>query len=381
MSIDIGFTLKKAYEVLIKCPEMKLYALLLFLNSGIMALYNYGAPDFRSMVKVEYGRIVYVSPNLINYVIFFIILLFISVIFSVWFSSAAIKSTYDHLKGSSSSSTSMRRALRALPYVLGATILYGIAVISPIFLSLFLLFSPICCCLVVLVVFALIIYFGLRLAFFAPPIVIFKKSAIDGLKESWEVTNGNLVDVGVFFLIISVIDLPIYALSSVPRNLPLSLLTSLITAFLNLWIIAAVTIAYLQLAGKYGPEGFTEIEDRAYHSSAPMRKLILLIGFTGDEVREMEKIGLPVYSINQNSRMFTLREILENPESHYGDSTWTSERYAILHGFQGDEILDTLQKINSHAKGEVKFATSTEDSMEWTISYLIKELGGKDYIE
>jgi hypothetical protein len=373
MSIDIGFTLKKAYEVLIKCPEMKIYGLLLFLNSMIMALYSYGAPKLNALVHIEKDGTIHTSPYLLQYVVISIIVLLITIIFSVIFLSATIRSTYEHLKGSSSSQKSIRNAVKVFPSVFGASILYALAVLSPILLGFFLLLTP--CCLIVLLIFALMLYLAIRLAFFAPPIVIYRKKAIEGLQESWGVTYGNTVDVGVFLLILTIFMVPIYVMVSLANgNLLAEVIVQPISAFFNLWAIISMTLAYLQLEGIYGPQGLVE---SSASKNEPKEKSILLIGFSEEEVGRLRKEGLSVYPVNQDSKMFTLREILENPASHYGDCSWTSERYAIMHGFKQDEILEIIHKINSHAQGVVKYATSTEDSLDWTLDYLIKELGGK----
>ena len=374
MSLNIGYSMKKGYEILIKCPEMKIYAILLFLNSLILTLYSYGMPSFNSLVKVENGELVYVSPYLTAYIALFVLLIIVVVVFSIIFTSAGIKSSYDYLRGKNSSYMSMRNAVRVFPSVFGASILYFLAIISPIILGILLIMVPGCCILAILIP-ILMIYFAIRLVFFAYPIVIFRRKAIDGLKESWELVHGNVIETGILLLILALVASPIYIATRFSgNNLLISVVVSFIASFINIWITATMTIAYLQLKGVYGRKGLIEKKD--VHYSIPKNRAILLIGFTPEEVERIKGEDLPAYPISQEARMFTVREIIAEPNRYSGDALWTSGKYAIIHGFDGSRIPEILNTINTIAGGKVNFATTTETSVEWTLSYLLKEIGG-----
>ncbi len=372
MGLDIELSLKKGYEILRKCSEMKIYAILLFLNSLILTLYSYGMPSFNSLVKVENGELVYVSPYLTAYIALFVLLIIVVLVFSILFTSASIKSSYDYLRGKNSSYRSMRNAVKVFPSVFGASILYFLAIIFPIILGIFLIIGG--CCLLAILIPILILYIAIRLVFFLYPIVIFRRKAMEGLKESWEISHGNVLEVGLLLLILSLFELPLGIVTQLAKNnIAVSVITSFILSFINMWILATMTVAYLQLKGVYGRKGLIEKKEEVY--SIPKNRAILLIGFTPDEVDRIKGKGLPAYPISQEARMFTVREIIAEPGRYSGDALWTSGKYAIIHGFDGSQIPDILNTINTIAGGKVNFATTTETSVEWTLSYLLKEIG------
>ena len=376
MDIDFGFSMKKAYLILKECREMRIYPILIFLValfiSGVFQLVSGEVQHILSgymMDGVFFGDFSEVMDELLPYIGVMIIYALIGWILSTIITAAVIRSGYDHLRGKGSFRKSMYVALDRLLPLAGATVILFLLLLGISSLMLLILISPLFCIVILFVPFFLI-YVLIRLMFYQYAIVIFRKGAIEGLKDSWEATSGRVLDVFVFGLIVGLITAPAGLLYSA-SPFPISLIFLFISALLNLWEVMAIMLVYLQLKGIYGKNGFAK---SVVKTEYPESRAILLVGFTGDEVERIRSMGLPAYGISQDARMFVLREILLNPGNFEGDSTWTRGRYAIIHGFRGEEIGSVLRAISSSAEGEVNFTTTTPTSLEWTLNYVLKEM-------
>lgn len=317
---------------------------------------------------ISHGRVVGVKPGFAWFLFAYFVLVLDFVLLTVLINIASIESSFDFLRGRNSLKSSFKRAFQVyFSYIFGE-ILFIIAFLSP----LLLFFIAMICCLFALIVPFLMIYVGIRLMFFSPAVVIFKKGAIESLMESWELTDGRVIEIGVLLLIVFAIYLPFIAIYKMfSSNLAAQIVFSAIFAFMAIWLNVFTTLIYLQLKDIYGPDGF--VEKGTHHEE---KKAILLVGFSDEELDNIRSAGLPAYGISEDAEYEAIKSILQDPMRYSGNTMKTPERVAIIHGFSGDELPAIMNTINFHAKGDVKYAMTTETSLEWTLRYLLKEIGG-----
>ncbi len=375
--MDIGFSLKKGFEILRKNPVMLFFASMDFIITSIFYVFNavYSETIAKSIaINAETGAPIMDTGLLLTYLAAFLISLLLVVVVSTLLSSGVVMFSYESLKGKSSLEVALGRALRRLPYVLAASFLYFIAILAALLIALTSVLIPICCGLFMIVSVILAAYVAIRLVFYMYPIVIFEVGAIDGLSESWELTRGRVIEVFVLILVLSFIGMPLALAQYIPPEyLLLALPVLFLSSVIKMWGTSVMTLAYLQLAGKYGKNGLIREKEGFSVGDVP-GKIVLLIGFDTEEVRSIGDIGFPLYPVSEYAREVPLAEILKTPSSYVGDASWLDGKFVIMHGLDGDEIEKVVEEIGSQIEGRVGFVTSTETSLLWTLGYLLREI-------
>ncbi len=113
-------------------------------------------------------------------------------------------------------------------------------------------------------------------------------------------------------------------------------------------------------------------------SSAEKNKVVLLIGFSPDEVKRIkEVVEGKLCLLTQDFLQWTLEDVIERcGEGDY--EIWSEDRIVILHGYEKEEILKILRKIKELTPYHIIFATTTPISLQWKLENLIKELKEED---
>lgn len=376
MNIELSF--KKGYEILIKNPSLLFFAAIYFIISGTVYIFRIW---FNSLMNArtpqEMAALLGLLLHRVDYLLLIFTFLILIFLFSIYLSICIIIFTYDSLKGRPSLEEALKKALKRFSQGLAASFLYALAVIAPISLIFLALLSPLCC-FAVLIIPILCIYLAIRLLFYIYPISIFNIGAIEGLKESWEVTRGKALETFLLLLLIGLISLPVgIAQSAIPhRYFFLAFPLIFVSAIINIWAISVMTVSYLQLAGKYGIWGLIEEQKPVQHTV--LRTSILLVGFSPEEVEALKELPLPAYSISVDALYVPLKDILKNPEIYRGDGGWNRKKIVIIHGADSNAIETIIGNINERCRGVV-FTTTTETSLEWTLKYLLKEMHVEDY--
>ncbi len=326
-------------------------------------------------MKAEVGAGIEIDVSQI-YIHFLVILgiIILSLLISSIISSGIAALTCEHLKGKARLTNCIKTAVERAPYVLAAALLYFLALMGIFAIVLLAVFSFACLIFLMLIAVILAIYVGLRLLFYLYPVVLFKRGPIEALGESWEITKGKLLQVLAILLILVLLNLPILMLQFLSMsNIFISVAILFFSSTMKMFGVSVMTLAYLQLAGRYGRYGFINAENEGAPNPA-LRKAIILIGFGYEEIRNMGDLGYPVHSISESALYAPLSEIIRSPKAYEGDGRWSVRKFVIFHGIDGKSINSLTRRISEKHR-KIVFAATTETSMDWTLKYLLKQLG------
>lgn len=101
--------------------------------------------------------------------------------------------------------------------------------------------------------------------------------------------------------------------------------------------------------------------------------MILLIGFSGEEVERIKSAFEEVYEVPSYCRDWVLSEIIDRAPSLEGSGDWHDRKFFVMHGMENHEVKEALSKMRELGFRGVIYATTTPTSLTWPLEKLIQE--------
>ena len=378
MTIEIAKDILKGFETVKRNRAFGFLVVMDFLLSSSIYLLEKG-------FSLNYRRILFPNeiqhPELTAGVATSLIGIYILILLvSLYLQLAAIKLTYDSTTEKESLNAALVTAYRRFPQAFLAMLIFDVLLAGSIGIIFIGYLAPILMCFFPVIGLILLIVLAVKLVFFLFPVVLNEKNAIAGLSESWKLTGGRFMDVFVLLIAVGIIEMIGSAGSLIPLKYAiLAVPLIFFGSFTKMWAFASLTFAYLEIKEDEKRASLRAIGALS-SEPAPSVPSVLLIGFDDNEIERMRLEGIPVHPISENGRYVRILDILRDPDTYEGNSSWKGERFALLHAFLPQDLPPLMERIREIGRGPVIFASTTETSIQWSLDHLLNQLSEEDRI-